>query len=66
MRREVKLGLGLELALRVRIGARLRPSWIGFRLGPILRTVDSVRMEVKFGAPVAAESSLGLVGNWTF
>lgn len=36
---EGKLGLRLELALGVRIRARLGPSWIGFRLGPILMTV---------------------------
>lgn len=36
---EVKLGLRLELALGVRIRARLGHSWIGFRLGPMLVTV---------------------------
>lgn len=35
----MKLGWRLELALGVRIRARLGPSWIGFRLGPILMTV---------------------------
>lgn len=59
---EGKLGLRLELALGVRIRARLGPSWIGFRVGPI---GASVRMEVKSGALVTAESSLGLVRNWT-